>query len=290
MKILVTGGAGFVGSHLVDKLIELGHSVDIIDNLSTGKEENLNPKARLTNWDISEMYFKYRPGELDYVFHLAALPSVPYSVEHPTRTHRVNVMGTYHILKSAMDSKVKKVIFASTCALYGSRDTICKEGDPLNPESPYAFHKATGEGYMRMFDRVYGLPTLSLRLFNVYGARSDPNSDYSLVMAKFLKLKKEGKPLTIYGNGDQTRDFVFVGDIVDAFILAMDSPVHNEVINICTSRSTSVNKLADLIGGEKQYLPVRKGDVQDVLGSNAKAQALLGWRPKTEIEEGIKKI
>jgi len=284
-KILCTGGAGFIGSHLVDKLIELGHEVIVVDNLSTGKAENINPKADFINWDISEYYTN---GSLDYIFHLAALPSVPYSIEHPTKTHRVNVNGTYNILKSASDMKVKKVIFASTAALYGECEKPARESDKIFPKSPYALHKAIGEAYMGLFSEVYGLPTISLRFFNVYGKRCDPNSDYSLVISKFLKLRSEKKPLSIYGNGRQTRDFVYIDDVVDACILAMESEIKNEVINICTGKEISINDLADIIGGEKVYLPSRKGDVFRTIGNNMKAKALLQWTPKVQIWEGIR--
>jgi len=291
-KCLVTGGAGFVGSHLVDKLIKLGHKVEVIDNLSTGKKGNLNPKAMLINWDISEVYFG---GSYDYVFHLAALPSVPYSIEHPTKTHRVNVSGTYNILKSSLDSKVKKVIFASSSAVYGNKNANDKnaksyESDLSEPESPYALQKMMGEQYCEMFNKVYGLPTVALRFFNVYGERADPNSEHSLVIGKFLKLKKEGKPLVIYGDGEQTRDFVHVSDVVNALILAMTKPVKNETINVCSGESSSINNIADIISDKKEYLPPRKGDVLRTLGDNTKAKRLLGWEPEITLENGIKEL
>ena len=286
-RILCTGCAGFIGSHLVDKLLELGHKVDIIDDLSTGKEENLNPKATFINWDISEVYFG---GSYDYVFHLAALPSVPYSMEHPTKTHRVNVNGTHHILKASLDNKVKKVIFASSSAVYGNKGSQNDESDLLYPESPYAFHKMVGEQYCEMFNKIYGLPTVALRFFNVYGKRADPNNEYSLVIAKFLKLKKEGKPLVIYGDGEQTRDFVHVSDVVNALILAMTKPVKNEVINICSGKSSSINNIANIISDKKEYLPARKGDVLHTKGNNVKAKRLLGWESEITIEDGIKEL
>ncbi len=286
-KILCTGGAGFIGSHLVDRLIELGHKVTVLDNLSSGKKENINPKAEFVCHDISDLWWG---GKFDYVFHLAAIPGVPYSMEHPTKTHRVNITGTYNVLKAAKDSGVKKVIFASTAALYGDCSHAMKEDDPIDPKSLYAFQKAVGEGYMRLFSEVYGLPTLSLRFFNVYGKRSDPKSPYALVIPIFKKLKKEGKPLTIYGNGEQTRDFIYVSDVVDALIKGMESPVENETINICSGEAISVNRLADLIGGERIYSPERKGDALDTVGNNSKAKTLLGWQPKVMIEEGLEKM
>jgi len=284
-KILVTGGAGFIGSWLVDKLLELGHEVQVIDDLSSGKKENINPKVNFTKKSVLD-YF-YLPKDTT-IFHLAAIPGVPFSVSNPRETHEANIDGTFNILLLAKRFNAKKVIFASTAALYGDCGHPAKEDDPINPQSPYAFQKAVGEGYMRLFNEVYGLSTISLRFFNVYGKRSDPNSPYALVISKFLQLKKEGKPLTIYGDGEQTRDFVYVDDIVDACIKAMEMPVENEVINICSGEAITINKLADLIGGEKQYLPERKGDVRDTLGSPEKAKELLKWEAKVEIEEGLK--
>ncbi len=283
-KIIVSGFAGFIGSHLTDKLIELGHEVTGIDDLSTGKEENINPKAEFIQQDISEIY---GDGKTDFIFHLAALPRVPFSIEHPTKTHRVNVTGTYNILKMAKDMGVKKVIFASSSSVYGDQQLPLKEDAIPHPKSPYALHKLIGEQYCRMFNEVYGLPTVCLRFFNVYGKRADPNSEYSLVIAKFLKLNKEGKPLTIYGDGEQTRDFTYVDDVVNACILAMKSDIENEIINVCNGENISINRIAELIGGEKIYLPPRKGDILHTLGSSEKAKKLLNWEPQIDIERGL---
>ena len=288
-KILVTGGVGFIGSHLVDKLIDLGHEVTVIDDLSSGKRDNLNHNAKLEVKDICNfglLDYQLFKG-IDYVFHLAAIPGVPYSVKNPLRTHDVNITGTLNVLKASLENKVKKVIFASTAALYGDCDHPAKEDDPVNSQSPYAFQKIVGEGYMKLFSEVYGLPTLSLRFFNVYGKRCSPDSPYALVIPIFKALKKRGDFLTIYGDGEQTRDFVYVSDIVDALILAMEKPVQNEVINVCSGESVSINQLADLIGGQKIYLPPREGDVLYTLGSNEKALKLLNWKPKILIKEGL---
>ncbi len=288
MKIAVFGGAGFIGSHLVDKLIELGHEVTVIDNLSTGKIENLNPKALFFPFDICNGFMLSTLKGFDYVFHLAAIPRVPYSVEHPLETSLVNIEGTLTVLNLAKNIGAKKVIFASSSSVYGDQRLPYKETKRPKPKSPYALQKLVGEQYMKLFDELYGLPTLSLRFFNVYGKRCDPNSEYSLVIGKFFKQKKEGKPFTIYGDGNQTRDFTYVSDVVSACILAMESPAHNKVINICNGHNVSINKIADLIGGKKQYLEPRKGDVLHTKGDNAKAKALLKWRPKVSIEQGLK--
>ncbi len=291
-KILITGIAGFIGNHLQDKLIELGHEVVGIDDFSTGKEENVNPEIVFTKRDISNFTLlncQLLKG-VEYLFHLAAIPRIPYSLKYPLRTHAVNITGTLNILKASLDNKVKKIIFASSSSVYGDQELPLRETAIPHPKSPYAFHKLVGEGYMRLFNEVYGLPTISLRFFNVYGKRCDPDSEYSLVIAKFLRQKREGKPLTIYGDGNQTRDFTYVDDVVNACVLAMESPVENEVINICNGHNVSINKIADLIGGEKVYLPPRKGDVLHTLGDNSKAKKLLGWQPKISIEEGLKLI
>ena len=297
MKCLITGGAGFIGSHLSDKLIKLGHEVVIVDDLSTGKKENINPKATFIEYDISKTFGVAAMNKfneigkhcqnIDYIFHLAAIPGVPYSVLHPTKTYRVNALGTFEVLKFASESKVKKIIFASSCAIYGNQEVPFIETMLPKPESPYACQKAIGELYMGTWDRVYNVPSISLRFFNVYGSRSDPNSEYSLVISKFKRLKQEGKSLTIYGDGEQTRDFIYIDDVVDACIKAMESDIRNEVINICSGQSVSVNKIADLIGGEKEYLPIRQGDMLYISGDNSKAKKLLNWGAKTPIEEGI---
>jgi UDP-glucose 4-epimerase len=287
-KIVVTGGAGFIGSHLVDKLIELGHEVIVIDDLSSGKEENINPKAKFVKCDItSDWNFTDRP---DYVFHLAAIPRVPFSVLNPAYTHSVNVDGTLNILECSRAAKVSKVIFASSSSVYGDQKLPLKETMRRKPKSPYALHKSIGEQYMSLYDELYGLPTVSLRFFNVYGKRCDPDSEYSLVIGKFVKAKKEGKHMLIYGDGEQTRDFTHVSDVVKGLIDAMEKPVHNEVINLCNGNNISINKIADLIGGEKEYAPARRGDVLHTLGDNRKAKKLLDWSGEVTIEEGVKEL
>ena len=290
-KIICFGGAGFIGSHLVDRLIELGHEVLVMDNLSSGKIENINPKAAFLEKDIKNSFTgdpDTDPLNIDYIFHLAAIPRVPYSVERPVETHDANVTGTLNVLEFARKWKVKKVIFASSSSVYGDNAPPQKEKMERRPISPYALHKSIGEQYMSLYDTLYGVPTLSLRFFNVYGKRSDPDSPYSLVIGKFLKAKKEGKPLQIYGTGEQSRDFTYITDVVDGLVKAMESPFHNEIINLCNGKNTSINKVAELIGGEKEYLPARKGDVFMTLGSPNKAKKLLGWKGKVEIKEGIK--
>lgn len=293
MKILVTGGAGFIGSNLVDKLINEGYKVFVIDNLSSGKKENLNKKAIFYKADICQLnkiltLFK----GIDYVFHLAADPRVMFSVKNPIESHKVNVNGTLNVLYASYKNKVKRLIFASSAAVYGNIKKLpLKEDITPNPVSPYGLHKLIGEYYCKLFSNLYNLETVCLRYFNVYGPRMDPNGPYALVIGKFLKLRKENKPLTIYGDGKQTRDFVYVDDVVKANILAMKSKKvgRGEVINICSGKNYSINYIAKLIGGKKIYLPARKGEIKHALGDNSLAKKLLGWKPEISLEEGIKK-
>jgi len=293
-KILVTGGAGFIGSRLVDALIERGHRVVVIDNLSTGKKENINKKAKFYKIDIcspkiEEILKKEKP---EIVFHLAALPRVPLSVKDPVLTSRVNVLGTINIFKASADSKVKRVIFASSSSVYGDQKKLpLKEDMHLNPISPYGLQKYVCEQFAKLFSNLYKIPIVSLRYFNVYGPRIDFDSEYSLVIGKFLKLKAEGKPLTIYGDGDQTRGFCYVDDVVEANILAMESKKikGGEVINIGSEKSYSINYLAKLIGGKVKYLPPRPGDVLHTKADVTLAKKLLNWSPKVSLEEGLEK-
>ena len=294
MKILVTGGAGFIGSNLVDKLIDEGCKVFVIDKLSTGKKENLNKKAIFYKADICHLD-KILPlfKGIDYVFHLAANPRVIFSVENPIESHKVNVDGTLNVLYASYKNRVKRLIFASSAAVYGDiKELPLKENMTPKPISPYGLHKLIGENYCKLFSNLYNLETVCLRYFNVYGPRMDPNGPYALVISKFLKLKKENKPLTIYGDGKQTRDFIYVDDVVKANILAMKSKKvgKGEVINICSGKSYSINYIAKLIGGKKIYLPARKGEMKHTLGDNSLAKRLLGWKPKISLEEGIEKL
>ncbi|MCD6528506.1 SDR family oxidoreductase [bacterium] len=294
MRILVTGGAGFIGSHLVDRLIKENHKVVVIDNLTTGKKENVNSQANFHNLDICD-FDKIKPlfENIDFVFHLAAIPRVPISVEDPVGTSKVNILGTVNVFKAAIEAKVKRVIFASSSSVYGNQEKLpFKEDMEPNPISPYALQKLVGEQFAKLFTKLYGLPIISLRYFNIYGPRVDFDSDYSLVIGKFLKQKAEGKPLTIFGDGEQTRGFCYVDDVVEANIKAMKSEKlkGGEVINISSRESYSINYLADLIGGKKQYLPPRKGDVRHTKADITLAKNLLNWQPKVPFEEGLKKV
>lgn len=294
MKILVTGGAGFIGSHLVDRLMEENHKVIVIDNLSTGKRENLNPKAKfykvdICNSKIAQVFKKEKP---EIVFHLAAIPRVLISVENPVETSKVNILGTINVFKASIDAKVKRVIFASSSSVYGEQKELpLREDMTPNPISPYGLQKLAGEQFAKLFTKLYKIPIICLRYFNVFGPRIDFDSDYSLVIGKFLRLRNQKKPLTIFGDGEQTRGFCYIDDVVEANIQAMESEnlKGDEIINIGGEKSHSVNYLAELIGGEKQYLSPRPGDPLYTMANIIKAKKLFNWRPKISFEEGVKK-
>lgn len=290
---LVTGGAGFIGSHLSDALLEHDYEVRIIDNLVAGKREQVPKGAVFFEADIRDI------GALDRifsgantVFHLAALPRVEYTIQNPIETHDVNVTGTLNVLNSAKNAEVSRVVFASSAAIYGDNQECPLNEDfvPL-PLSPYALHKHIGEQYLTLFSKLYGLNTVSLRFFNVYGPRLDPESPYALVIGRFLKLMSDSKPLTITGNGKQTRDFIHVRDIVNALITAAESKNvgEGEVINIGTGLETSVNELADLFGGEKTYAQARV-EPRSSCADIKKAKKLLNWEPKISLKDGIEEL
>lgn len=294
-KILISGGAGFIGSNLVDKLIEKDHEVLVIDNLSTGKKENLNPKAKFFNLDLRD-FEKIEPlfKDIDFVFHLAALPRVPLSVAKPRETNEMNITATLNALVAAKDAKVKRFIYSSSSSIYGiGNDLPLKESMTVLPISPYALQKYVGELYCRIFSSdLYNLPTVSLRYFNVYGPRQPKEGSYTPVIGLFLTQKKKGSPLTITEDGEQTRDFTHVSDVANANILAMESDKvgKGEAINIGAGKNCTVNKIAELVGGETKYIPARPGDIRDTLADISLAKELLGWEPKTTLEQGINQL
>ena len=287
---VVTGGAGFIGSHLVEILIERGYEVRVVDNLVASKREQVPEgsiffKADIRDCDALKGIF----SDADVVFHLAALPRVEYTIQNPIETHEVNVTGTLNVLDTAKSSGVDRVVLASSAAIYGdNQECPLNEDSVPTPLSPYALHKHVGEQYLALFSKIYGLSTVSLRFFNVYGSRLDPDGPYALVIGRFLKLMSDNKPLTITGDGKQTRDFIHVRDIVDALITSAESENvgKGEVINIGTGHETSVNELADLFGGEKTYVPARiepRASSADI----KKAKKLLNWEPRILLKEGI---
>lgn len=289
-KVIVTGGAGFIGSNLVDELVKRGADVSVIDNLSNGKKENVNPKAKLYEVDIRD-FGALKPlfKGVDYVFHLAALARVQESIEDPVKYNDVNVNGTLNVLKAAKDNGVKRVVYSASCAAYGDQKQMpIREDASVNPISPYGLQKYVGELYCKMFADVYKLGTVSLRYFNVYGPRQSFNGPYSLVMGIFLRQRLNGEPMTIVGDGEQKRDYVSVLDIVDANILAAtsDKVGNGEVINIGTGKNYSVNDLAKMIGGKTVNLPSRM-EPRETLADNTKARELLGWVPHVNLVEWL---
>ncbi|MDP2729875.1 MAG: SDR family oxidoreductase [Dehalococcoidales bacterium] len=297
-KVVVTGGAGFIGSHLAEELAGKGYQVVILDDLSTGKMKNIESllkkgnvdfvKGSITGPSLLNKLFK----NVYYVFHLAAIPSVPRSVEDPQASHEVNVNGTLNVLLAARENNVKKVIYASSSSVYGDTPTLPKSEDMMpRPQSPYAVTKLTGEYYCQVFSNVYGLPAVCLRYFNVYGARQDPNSRYASVIPTFIKKVSEGKPPVIFGDGEQTRDFTFVKDAVQATVLAAEDDAQG-VFNIARGESITINQLARLVigligkNGNPVYEAPRPGDIRHSLADISKARAFR-YQPKYTLKDGL---
>lgn len=293
-KVIVTGGAGFIGSNIVDALIERGDEVIVIDNFSTGKRENLNPKAKLFEVDLRDLE-KIKPifEGVDFVFHEAALPRIPLSIAKPAETNDINVGGTLNALIAAKDAKVKRFIYAASSSAYGSDVGLpMREDMKTDPANPYGLQKYVGEMYCRIFYKIYGLPTVELRYFNVYGPRQAKDGAYATVIGIFLTQKAQGQKMTITGDGGQTRDFTHVSDVVRANMLAMESDKlgHGEVINIGAGKNHSINEVAKLIGGETTYIDERPGEMRDTRADYSKAKEILGWEPKVTLEQGIKML
>ncbi len=294
MNILVTGGAGFIGSNLVDRLIELGHQVTIIDNLSTGKKEYLNSKAEFHKLDISNLE-KIKPlfQNVDYVFHLAAQPRIQPSIKDPVTSHQNNVVGTLNVLVAAKDNQVNKVIYSASSSAYGDQQKLpLKEDMRPQPKSPYSVFKWVGEEYCKLFSDLYGLSIVCLRYFNVYGSRQSNQGAYATVIGIFLRQAENNQPLTIVGDGEQTRDFTNVKDVVRANLLAMENDKigGGEIINIGTGKNYSVNQVAELISNNTANIPARPGEVRDTLADISKAKKLLDWEPTISLEQGIEEL
>jgi UDP-glucose 4-epimerase len=299
---LVTGGAGFIGSHIVEELANLGEAVRILDNFSTGRRENIQPfldKIELVEGDIRSYHIVRQAVEdIDFILHQAALPSVPRSIKDPITTNEVNVVGTLHILDAAKEAGVKRVVYASSSSIYGNSEVLPKREDMQpNPLSPYANSKLAGENYCRIFTNIYGLETVCLRYFNVFGPRQDPNSQYSAVIPRFIKLIKEEKRPTIYGDGEASRDFTYVSNVVRANLLACNA--HNavgEVFNIACGERITINHLVQRIGDilgkkiEPIYENSRPGDVKHSYASIAKAKRDLHYEVKVGFGEGIIRV
>lgn len=295
MKCVVTGGCGFIGSHLVDALVDRGNQVTVVDDLSTGDASNLNPAAEFRNVSVlDEDALREAIEGAPVVFHLAALPRIPRSIEDPVNTHRVNVDGTLHVLEAARRAGVRRVVYSSSSSVYGTQRThLMQEDMTPEPLSPYALQKLIGEQYASMYARLYGMTVVSLRYFNVYGPRQPEEGAYALTIGKFLRLRREGLPLTIYGDGLQTRAYSHVDDVVRANLLAADTVLpagQNTVLNIGTDRETSVLELANLIGGTVTHVfPNPRGEFEErrKAANYSRAAAVIGWRPRTRLEDAI---
>ena len=296
---LVTGGAGFIGSHLVEELVRRGQRVRVADSLITGKRSNLGhiDGVEFLHGDLAEPEFAVRAAQdVDYVLHQAAIPSVPRSVNDPITSNRANVDATLNVLVAARDAGVRRVVFAGSSSAYGNSPTLPKREDmPTRPLSPYALQKVVGEQYLQMFTTLYGLETVSIRYFNVFGPRQDPSSPYSGVISVFATALLEGRSPTIYGDGEQTRDFTYVANVVDGVLRACDAPKANgEVINVATGGRISLNELFEamrrLIGGDVKpiYADARAGDVRDSQADITKARRLLGYSPSVSFEDGLR--
>jgi UDP-glucose 4-epimerase len=299
-KAIVTGGAGFIGSHLAEGLTGRGYQVVILDDLSTGKMDNIKGlldknSVTFVQGSIAELpLLRKLFDKADCVFHQAAISSVQKSIEDPLTTSEANATGTLNVLLAARDSSVKKVICASSAAVYGDISTPLQKEDMLpNPQSPYAATKLAGEYYCQAFQAVYGIPAVSLRYFNVYGPKQDPNSDYAAVIPRFTKRVSEGKSLIIFGNGKQTRDFVFVSDVVQANILAAESDATG-IFNIARGQRASINELASLVISVMNkdvgiiHKEPRPGDIKHSLADISKARSF-GYEPQYGLEQGLRK-
>jgi nucleoside-diphosphate-sugar epimerase len=298
---LVTGGAGFIGSHLAETLIARGETARVADSFITGNRRNLavlDGRAELVEGDLADPAVAARAvSDMDYVLHQAAIPSVPRSVQDPLTSHRANVDATLQVLLAARAVGVKRVVYAASSSAYGDTPTLPKREDmPTLPLSPYALQKLVGEQYMRLFTSLYGLETVSIRYFNVFGPRQDPSSPYSGVIALFATALLAGGAPTITGDGNQTRDFTYIANVVDGVLRAAMAPAAaGEVINVATGRQISINELAKTLAGVigVDVTPVhtapRAGDVHDSLADISKARRLLGYEPLVDFEEGLRR-
>ena len=297
MKYLVTGGAGFIGSHLVDRLLSENHSVIVIDNFSTGRPQNLaqhkrNRNLQVVHQDISDLdkIKKYFFG-VDIVFHFAALADVVPSIVNPAKYFKSNVDGTFAVAEASRLANVKKLVYTASSSCYGLATVLpTPETAPIDTQYPYALSKYLGEEIVLNWGKVYKLEVVSLRLFNVYGPRSRSSGTYGAVFGVFLAQKLNHKPFTVVGDGNQSRDFVYVTDVVDAFLKAGSSQVKDEIFNVGSGNPQSINKLAGLLEGEIIHIPKRPGEPNCTWAEISKIKSKLGWQPKVSFEEGVKEI
>ncbi len=297
MKTLVTGGCGFIGSHLTEQLLSQGHEVVILDNLSCGRLANItsfekHPKLRVITADIvdREQIAPLFTG-VDWVFHLAGIADIVPSIERPDAYFQNNVVGTLNVLQCARDAGVKRLVYAASSSSYGiPAQYPTPESSPIQPQYPYALTKYMGEELVLHWAQVYKLPAVSLRLFNVYGPRSRTTGAYGAVFGVFLAQKLNGRPYTVVGDGQQTRDFTYVEDVANAFVHAAQSEASGEAINVGSGNHYSVNYLVSLLGGEKVHIPKRPGEPDCTFADTAKIKRLLNWAPKVSFEQGAQNM
>lgn len=295
IRCLVTGGAGFIGSHLVERLLADGHAVTVLDNFATGRIENLdqvkdNSRLSIHHVDAAN-YGEIRPffEGVDWVFHLAALADIVPSIQRPLVYHRANVDGTVAVLEAARSAGVRRFVYAASSSCYGIPDEFpTPETATIRSLYPYALTKYLGEQYVLHWAKVYKLPCISLRLFNVYGPRARTTGAYGAVFGVFLAQKLAGKPFTVVGDGTQTRDFTFVTDVVDAFVGAAESEIEREIFNVGSGDTYSVNHLVSLLGGDIVHIPQRPGEPDCTFADTHKISQMLGWQPKVSFEEGVR--
>ncbi len=295
MRTLVTGGAGFIGSHLVDKLLDMGHEIIVLDNYSTGRKKNLEHvinKVKLIECDLSiKGEWMKEFDKVDWVFHLASLADIVPSIQNPEGYFRSNVDATFYVLEAARRANVKRFIYSASSSCYGIPDKYpTPEESEIRAQYPYALAKRMGEELVEHWAQLYNLPTISLRFFNVYGTRSRTSGTYGAVFGVFLAQKLANKPFTIVGDGNQTRDFTYVTDIVNALIAAAESMLTNKIYNVGSDTTVSVNKIAELLGGDKVNIPKRPGEPDCTYADITKIKDDLGWQPTISIKEGVEKI
>ena len=297
MKVVVTGGAGFIGSHMVDLLVERGCDVVVIDNLVAGRRENLaqhsaNPRVTFCDEDINDLPAdSARFAGVDYVFHFGGIGDIVPSIEHPLDYMRANVMGTLRVLESARNAGVRKLVYAASSSCYGSMPEVpTPETAAIAPEYPYALSKYLGECAALHWGKVYGLPVISLRIFNAYGPRARTSGAYGAVFGVFLAQKLKGCPFTVVGDGTQTRDFVYVTDVARAFLLAAKSPYTCEVFNLGAGQPQSVNRLVELLEGDVVHVPKRPGEPDCTWADTRKIRDYLAWAPQVAFEDGVARM
>lgn len=294
MKTIITGGAGFIGSHLVEHLLREGHDVTVLDNFSTGHPRNLahlgaNPRLRIVQVDIGD-FNAIQPHfrGVEWVFHLAALADIVPSIERPLDYHHSNVQGTIAVLEAARRNNVQRFLYTASSSCYGLPDIFpTPETAPIHPMYPYALSKYMGEQYVLHWNQVYKIPCISLRLFNVYGPRSRTSGTYGAVFGVFLAQKLKGKPFTVVGDGTQTRDFTFVTDVADAFLKAANSQVSGEIFNVGSGGTYSINRIVELLGGDVVHIPKRPGEPDCTFADIKKIRKTIHWSPQVSFEEGV---